>query len=1237
VPNPLAGSNQVLSGTVNVPTWGGFGAAFMPPADWSDMVGVSFWFYGENSGTTHEFEIQTVAGDDRRATFDDNFVGWQYIVMPFNTFGGGGAYDVSQVDNWVFVLDGTIGSFKMDEVAVYGDAGNAALKVQFDTDNFDVMEGDTATISVTLNMTSTNTVMVDYATADGSADSADYTSASGTLTFAPGETVQTFTVDTTDDMEYEGDETVVLNLSGVVSATIAGSGSATLTIIDNEMPPPPPAPGHADIVDDFEMGDLPSGLDGDGIGIGFVTWSDGSPVAITTTTVADAGISPRPGADDTNTVLDLTLNINSWGGFSHAFENETVDTWVPQDWSSYEGFGIWIHGANNGSILFIDLIENRNPGSTTDDGERWTYAIDDDFTGWEYFAIPFDDFTRKEIGNGAPQDGWSGEEVHGWALGSLTTGGEVTYYVDDAGILLRTTTVDDFEDGQLPSGTDGDGVGIGFVTFQDGNSSVAIAATNPISDGIAQVPGRPDDNIALNLEMDVNTFAGFSHAFENAAVDTWVPQDWSTYEGVCFWIYGNNSGSTLFMDLIENRNPGSTTDDAERWSVEIADDFDGWQFMIIPFTDFNRKEIGNGAPNDGWTGEEAHGWALGGLNTGGLRSYYIDEFTIYGNTGDVPSVLEAEFAAIEYNVTEGASVDLTVALNTPPTQTVTISYVTAESIATPDRDFIPVMGELVFAPGETEKTITLQTLEDIKDEINERLIVQLTDIDGAEFGFLRRTTVLIEDNDATDPALVDDFEGFVPYEAYGNVSLGIMEIADDSPDALPMQGPWEQVLTVEYGAAGRAGDMNGFGRSFPAAEDWSAYQGMSVWVYGNNSGDTVTINLYDNQTMTTADTTPDTWELVWSDEFNGAAGTGPDPNTWTHELGDGALNDITGWGNGELQYYTDSTDNAAMDGNGNLVLTAKETDPNSDYLCWYGQCEYTSARLISAGKQAQQFGRIEIRAQVPFGQGIWPALWMLGTDIEEVGWPQTGEIDIMEYVGWAPNAVFGTLHGPGYSGGNALGSGLYDIGEPVADAYHEFSVEWQPGEVRWYIDGVNFFTADTTDTPLGDGSDWVYDHPFFFILNIAVGGNFPGNPDDTSTYPQTLAVDYVRLYQAADNAERFEATIVDDFNGWQKVVIPFSDFTRSEDQPVGAPDDGLTLTDVWGYGFEMPASSAPTLAGGNMMYFDQVHLELNTTPTDVSITGFGDSQSNGWLVVVTLLALIFVGFGYWQVRRFSMR
>ena len=239
------------------------------------------------------------------------------------------------------------------------------------------------------------------------------------------------------------------------------------------------------------------------------------------------------------------------------------------------------------------------------------------------------------------------------------------------------------------------------------------------------------------------------------------------------------------------------------------------------------------------------------------------------------------------------------------------------------------------------------------------------------------------------------------------------------------------------------------------------------------------------------------WKLVWSDEFDGASGTPPDSSKWN------LVNKGDGFGNNELEFYTNRTDNAAMDGKGNLVITAKKEK--------YQNRDYTSARLESSGKFEHQYGRIEGRMKIPRGQGLWPAFWILGNDISSVSWPTCGEIDIMENVGKEPSIIHGSLHGPGYSGGNPLsGSYTFPNGAKVADDFHVFAVEWEVNTIRFYVDGNNYETHTNKDVP--SGSKWVYDHPFTLLLNVAVGGQWPGSPDGTTTFPQTMTVDYVRVY-----------------------------------------------------------------------------------------------------------------------------
>jgi beta-glucanase (GH16 family) len=237
------------------------------------------------------------------------------------------------------------------------------------------------------------------------------------------------------------------------------------------------------------------------------------------------------------------------------------------------------------------------------------------------------------------------------------------------------------------------------------------------------------------------------------------------------------------------------------------------------------------------------------------------------------------------------------------------------------------------------------------------------------------------------------------------------------------------------------------------------------------------------------------WNLIWQDEFEGEAGARPDQDNWLAQVG-------TDWGNQQLEFDTDRTDNAALDGEGHLVITARRES-------FQGR-NYTSARLATRGRFQRQYGRFEARMKLPRGQGMWPAFWLLGTDIDNVGWPNCGEIDVMENRGQQMRVIRGSLHGPGYSAGANHGRET-DVGVDLGNDFHTYVVEWDPGRVIWKVDDHVYFTATPADLPAG--KVWVYDHPFYVILNVAVGGNFVGNPDGSTQFPQQMVVDYVRAYE----------------------------------------------------------------------------------------------------------------------------
>jgi beta-glucosidase len=455
----------------------------------------------------------------------------------------------------------------------------------------------------------------------------------------------------------------------------------------------------------------------------------------------------------------------------------------------------------------------------------------------------------------------------------------------------------DFEDG-IGYAQDEYGNNIGFVSWSDkpGNVVLDVVAT----EGDLEMPDQVSANTALSITYDIAGFGGFTHVLTDGT--HWTPQDWTNHSALDFWLYGANSGGEIQVEIFDNRAPGSTTDTAERWYYRVVDDFTGWRFFRIPFTDFQRRMDWQpgGAPSDGLGLTEVHGYAFGFPAGAGAHTSYLDN----------------------------------VALSGPPSDIL------------PDEDSVPV------------------------------------------------------------------------------------------PDT-----------------------------------QTSASTGSATY---NFDGD---------------------WELIWSDEFDAEANAPIDAEYWTCELGG------HGWGNAQLEYDTGRIENVAHIGDGTLAITAREEE--------YRTNAYTSARCNTMDKVEFTYGKIEARLNLPEGQGIWPAFWMLGANFPEVGWPDSGEIDIMEYVGKEPRSTHGTIHGPGYSGSGGLGlRRIFD--KPVADDFHVFGIEWEPEVIRWYVDGELFHTATPESLY---GSEWVFDHDFYLIINVAVGGYWPGNPDDTTEFLQQMLIDWIRVYQ----------------------------------------------------------------------------------------------------------------------------
>ncbi|AZC13140.1 carbohydrate binding domain-containing protein [Microbacterium sp. ABRD28] len=1170
---PDSGPNtHVLSYGFDVSAAGAFGGigferpADVPAVDWAAYDGVQFWMHGDGTQSSIQVEIMDAASadagvSDRWDTVVPVGNGWSLVKLPWSAFGfatdyqdGGapndGTLDLDFVRGLLFPANAGAATVKMDAISLFSADGPVAATVGFDRTATSVTEGETATLPVSLSRAAEGPVTVEVVTSDGTAIAGtDYTAIAETITIPAGTTGVDVEVGTTADEEVNGNRTLTVSLATPAGADL-GVSTATITIRDDDAAPAAPISLLTDTVEDFEA-EL---VLGDPAAVPPLGWfaAQGAGNVPSIERVADA---TRPGAAEGNDVLQLGLDTSSWAVVIDNFTDGT--SWVPQDWSAYRGVGFWMKGTNSGAPMFVDLLDNRNPGSTVDDAERFSVQFVDDFTGWRFIELPFEDFARKNIGNGAPDDGLTLTEVHGFGIGVEQTSTPVTPVIrlDDIGLVEYQQTVEDFE-AELVLGDPAAVPPLGWFAAQGAGN---VPSIERVAD--ATRPGAAEGNDVLQLGLDTSSWAVVIDNFTDGT--SWVPQDWSAYRGVGFWMKGTNSGAPMFVDLLDNRNPGSTVDDAERFSVQFVDDFTGWRFIELPFEDFARKNIGNGAPDDGLTLTEVHGFGIGVEQTSTPVTPIIrlDDLTLVGQS-DANRPLQLNFARSTFVVAEGDTAAVELRLSRVSEEDVTVSYATevaeyrtsTEDLpATADRDFVPTSGTVTIPAGEQSAVIEVATIDDDKAEVDETFVIRLSEPVGAELGMSAIGRVSITDTDVAPDGMLEDFEsGAGLLRPTGEAEISTREIAAGDDGAYEGQSSFENVLDIE--------GAGGFARELEQSQDWSAREGLGFWYRGAGDGRTVTVGLDDG---TTERVGPEGWELAWSDEFDAPAGTPADERWWTYETGG------WGWGNDELQYYTDSTENAAHDGEGNMVITTRAVeDPAASGLeCWYGPCEYTSARLITEGKVEALHGRIEARAQMPDGEpGIWPAIWSLGNDFRDVGWPQTGEIDVMEYVGKLPDEIFGTIHGPGYSGGNAYGQ-TYDFGEDLSNRWLTFAVEWETEEIRWYVqleDGeeILFHTATPEDVA---PSEWVYEHAFTFLMNMAVGGNFGGPLGADLTFPQELKVDYLRVFQAPDDAERFRASFTDDVAGWRYVEVPFDAFERSDEQPEGAPDDGLQLTSVSGY------------------------------------------------------------------------
>lgn len=681
-----------------------------------------------------------------------------------------------------------------------------------------------------------------------------------------------------------------------------------------------------------------------------------------------------------------------------------------------------------------------------------------------------------------------------------------------------TFTLSDFQMEALPEpGLDEFGNGIGYVPW-GGEMALSVVP----AEGDVAVPEQDTDNYVLQVDYNIGAFGGFSYL--PIMDESWAAWDWSDYKGIQFWLYGNNTGGIVQFEIFDNRDPNSNSDTAERFFYPITDDYEGWQFFSIPFSDFQRRSDWqpDGALEDGFGLLEVSGIAFGFPAGVGAHTAYIDGIKIYGGTAGVAPRVSIPAAS------------------RPPVATAPVEASATDEVPTTEA-----------APEETVFLATESTI--LADFEMEALPEVVTDEFGNNLGFVSwgdtagNVSLAIEALEGESVLAISyDVAGFggfswIPsadgvwesqdwsaYDAlqlalYGNNTGGTiqLEIFDNrNPDSTGDSAEryfyhivdnyegW-QTFTVPFGAFERRSDWQPDG----APDDGLGLTEVNGLALGFPVGTGAQVSYLDNVALVTGEEVPMSeylvstypwdgeWGLIWADEFDAEAETPPNAEFWTCEVGG------WGWGNNEWQYYTE-TGNAFHNGEGQMVITAREeTVEGSD--CWNGECQYSSARCITMDKFEFTFGRVEMRAQIPYGQGIWPAFWMLGADFPEVGWPNSGEIDIMENVGHELNTVHGTVHGPGYSGSAGRGRAYSIEDEPFSAGFHVYSIEWEPNVIRWYVDGELFFEF----TPEGLNREYVFNKDFFLLINLAVGGNWPGYPDETTEFPQNYTIDYIRVYQ----------------------------------------------------------------------------------------------------------------------------
>ncbi len=883
------------------------------------------------------------------------------------------------------------------------------------------------------------------------------------------------------------------------------------------------------LLDDFEMDEVFEGRDEFNNAIGMAPWGDQTGnVTLSLAQMQVAGVE--------SSVLQIEYDIGAWGGFTHALTDG--EHWLSQDWTAHNALSFWLYGNSTGAAVQVEIFDNRNPNLPGDSAERWYYRIDDDYDGWQEFTIPFSSFQRRTDWQpgGAPNDGLGLDAVSGYALGFPAGTGAQTTYLDDVRLVtagIEPLLIDDFEMDALFLGQDGDGNNIGFAPWGDTPGNVELRLFTAKRGG--------QETIALNADFDIVAWGGFTHVFNDG--ENWTTQDWRDYNSISFAFLGANSGGTIQFEIFDNRNPEQAGDTAERWYYRFDDDAHGWRLIEIPFVDFARRSDWQpgGAPDDGFNLEEVSGYAFG--LPGGSGFAIIDDVQLIFRPGlempELPASEESEVPPAD----EPAPPQLTeVALNEallgdmPAADPQLVADFEAGLVYV-SQEGGPAIGMVPW--GDAAGNVVLGATQvipftelAIPEAAAPNQVLRVDYSIGAWGGFTYAFTdgagwrsqdwtnhnalrFWLRGSDTGQIVQVEIFDNRQPDDIADTAERFFYQLLDKSDG-------WRQ-YTIPFAHFQRRGDwqpggapddgfnldeVNGIAFGFPAGVGAQTAYLDDVEIVVVEDPSRVTASAIEIVSQVEIDESVgwDTreWTLLWSDEFDAEAGSPIDSASWTCEVGG------HGWGNNEMEYYTDRVENAAHDGMGNLVISARE-ETLAGSSCHYGECLYTSARCITQDKVEFTYGRVEARIDIPNGQGIWPAFWMLGANFPEIGWPLSGEIDILENVG-EKNVVYGALHGPGYSGAGNLGQ-AYRADVNFDEGFHVYAIDWDPHVIRWYVDGelVNLISVNALD-----GKQWVYDHDFFLLMNVAVGGHWPGYPDETTAFPQEMLVDYVRVYQLAE-------------------------------------------------------------------------------------------------------------------------